>query len=390
MNAATSRRPRTQVIGSIEPVRTIEDRLQGLDLRGILFIGDPHLASYAPGRRLDAYLDTSLGKLERCAQLAKERQLLPLCPGDLVDDHEDHDPVMYYRATRTLYGFNPPMVTTVGNHDKSERQLTEKSFLSLLGLTGAVDLVAQPGFWGRVLLTGVEGQTHRLVVGFTPYGFPLPTSLADALGLDATASVAEARAVAQADTVMWVTHGDFAFEGAYPGAAPLVEIPGIDLILNGHMHGLKKPVKRGTTVWYNLGNIVRMSVDMADEVPSAWAWSPFETGTMPAVTGERVPSMEQLVLPHAPGASTFSFEGKHAAPTLLLDDRDNAALEPPSLQFTEGMKQVRDDLRTGDGSRMREDMTAVMTDLNTPERARRIVEDLAQRAARALQMKDHP
>jgi hypothetical protein len=390
MTSPVSRRPRSRTIDSTEPQRVIVDRLVDNSLRGLLFIGDPHIASYSPGRRIDeSYLDTVLGKLRQCAQWARERQLLPVSPGDLVDDHDDNDPTMHYRTIQTLHTFDPPMVTTVGNHDKKERQLTEKAFLALLGLTGSVDLVAEPGFWGRVTLSADDGRTHRLVLGFTPYGFPPPKSLAEALGLDVDTPVDEARALAQADTVLWITHGDFAFEGAYPGAAPLVEIPGVDVVINGHMHGAKKPVQMGQTVWHNPGNIVRMSVDMADEAPSAWVWSPFDAEAVPSVSGVRVHGLEQLVLDHTPGIRTFSLEGRHAVPTLLTEAA--AALgniETAPLLFTEGMKQVRADLRSGDGTGMKEDLVAVMGELNTPDRARTILDGLAQRAARAVQVKD--
>lgn len=391
MTSTPTRRPRTRLVGSTEPQRLIVDRLVDTELRGLLFIGDPHVASYAPGRRIDAsYLDTVLGKLKQCAALAQTRHLLPVSPGDLVDDHDDNEPAMHYRTINTLLEFDPPMVTTVGNHDKKDRQLTEKAFLALLGLTGTVDLVPEPGFWGRLTLHSGDGRTHRLVLGFTPYGFVPPTSLADALGLDPATSVAEARALAQSDSVVWITHGDFAFEGAYPGAAPLSEIPGVDIVINGHMHGTKKPVQMGQTVWYNPGNIVRMSVDMADEAPSAWAWSPFDEEHMAAVSGVRVPRLEQLILDHTPGVSTFSFEGRHAAPTLLTEAAASLAtdVETTPFLFTEGMKQVRKDMRTGDGTQMKEDLVVVMGELNTSDRARQIIDGLAQRAARALQVKD--
>lgn len=388
MTLSSPRRPRHQLVGSIEPVRTIVDQLEGWVLRGLLFMGDPHLASYTPGRRLDSYLDTVLGKLRQCAQVSKERGLLPVCPGDLVDEHDDTDPVMHYRTTETLQAFDPPMVTTVGNHDigKKDIQLTEKAFMALLGLTGTIDLVQRPGFWGRLTLTSEDGRTHRLVLGFTPYGFALPTSLVDAMGLPEGTSVEDARRQAQADSVVWITHGDFAFEGAYPGAAPLVELPGVDMVINGHMHGTKKPVLLGQTVWYNPGNIVRLSVDMADEVPSAWAWSPFDEERDAAVSGVRVPRLEQIVLKHTPGAQTFSFEGKHAPMALLTEDGTPMGDALAPLAFTEGMKGVKADLRTGDGSQMREDLAEVMVSLNTPDPARRILDELAARAARALQI----
>lgn len=375
------RRPRTQVVGSSTPQRLIPDRLTGAILRGLLFIGDPHVASYNPGRRIDpSYLDTVLGKLSQAAEWAKARQLLPVSPGDLVDDSEDRQPVMVYRLTQTLQQFEPPMVITPGNHDlEAEKHLTEKSLLALLGLTRTVDLMVQPGFWGRVRLTAEDGRTHRLVLGFTPFGEPLPASLAEAMGLPGDTPVATARAQAEADTILWITHGDFAFEGAYPGSAPLVTIPGVDMVINGHMHGAKKPVKVGDTVWYNPGNIVRMSVDMADEAPSVWAWTPFDADTMPAVSGVRVPLLERLELRHTPGATTFNFEGRHAPMALLADD---PATVVPTSQFTEQMRDVRADLEGNNIEQLRDDLSTVMDNQKTPDAARRVLDSLSQRALR--------
>jgi hypothetical protein len=386
MKDTSRRQPRHQVVGSSTPQCLIPNRLTGWVLRGLLFIGDPHVASYNPGRRMDpSYLDTVLGKLGQCSTWTKERQLLPVSPGDLLDDPDDRDPVMLYRLTGALQQFEPPLVITPGNHDLgAEKWLTEKSVLSLLGLTRTVDLAPQPGFWGRVHLTAEDGRSHRLVVGFTPYGEPLPASLAEAMGLPATTSVDVARAQAEADTVLWITHGDFAFEGAYPGAAPLVAIPGVDLVVNGHMHGAKKPVKVGDTVWYNPGNIVRMSVDMADEAPAAWAWSPFDTETMPAVSGVRVPRLERLELRHASGASTFNFEGLHAPMALLAAEVTPVEDASRSLLFTEQMRDVRADLQGNDPERMREDLHSVMSTLKTPDPARQVIDALTARVMRVM------
>jgi hypothetical protein len=376
----TSKRRQPKALVLADPTQTsvLVDRILP-PTRGLLFIGDPHLASYNPGRRRDAsYRDTVLGKLAQAADYANARDLQAICPGDLLDDHEDRDQIMQVRLARVLQRFQRPLVCTVGNHDKSGRDLTEKDVLTLMGVTRTLDLMETSGFWGRTVLTAEDGRTHRLVLGFTPYGYAAPTSLAALLGLPPETTAAEAKAQAQADTVVWITHADYAFENTYPGAAPLVEIPGVDLVINGHMHGVKKPVQMGETVWYCPGNITRMSVDQADHVPQVWAWSPFDEGKVAASNGVRVPRLEGLELRHTPGAETFSFEGRLAAVSLL--DPVIVPTQVPTSAFVTQLKTVQDDARTDDGHRMREELTQVTADLATPDPARAILERLANDA----------
>ncbi len=58
-------------------------------LRGILFIGDPHIAARAPGFRRDDYAQTILEKLRWCVGYARERQLLVVLLGDLFHHPRD-------------------------------------------------------------------------------------------------------------------------------------------------------------------------------------------------------------------------------------------------------------------------------------------------------------
>src|SRR5690606_4518046 len=103
---------------------------------------------------------------------------------------------------------------------------------------------------------------------------------------------------ADVDTALWLTHEDLAFEGSYPGALPIQPIPGVDMVVNGHMHATKTPVLAEGTAYYNPGNITRMSIDLAEHVPSVWEWSPFDNDGMPSATGQRVPALVQHPLAH--------------------------------------------------------------------------------------------
>ena len=57
---------------------------------GLLFIGDPHLASRPPGFRKDDYPATILEKLRWCLHYAEENNLRPIFLGDLFDFPRDN------------------------------------------------------------------------------------------------------------------------------------------------------------------------------------------------------------------------------------------------------------------------------------------------------------
>ena len=78
----------------------------------------------------------------------------------------------------------------------------------------------------------------------------------------------------KANKVIWLTHHNLMFQQYYPGCQPLKEIDGVDLAVNGHIHDTKPQVQIKKTTWWNTGNILRLSKDMIDHVPSVWLWNP--------------------------------------------------------------------------------------------------------------------
>ena len=377
------RRANTEVLQATTAQAVIVDRTT-LPTRGVLFIGDPHVSTVGPKRRQVAepdWLGMTLRKLGEAAEIANTRQLQALCPGDLVDDPRDLNQVLQVRLIRTLKRFARTLATTVGNHDKKGTQLADDEVMTLLAETGMAEVINVSAFWGRLILTAEDGRTHRLVVGMTPYGFAPPTSLAHFMGLPEGTDAAQAKAAAEADTVLWLTHADYAFEGAYPGAAELVEIPGVDMVINGHMHGVKKPVVVGRTVWYCPGNIVRWSVDQAEHVPQVWAWSPFDPETMASASGVRVPRLEGVALAHTPGAQAFSFEGRHAEASLLDAD---AVAPVMASSFVAGLQATKQAMARGSDSTVARELTQVITDLAIPAPAQTVLERLMADASHSL------
>lgn len=348
--------------------------------RGLLLIGDPHLWSKKPGRRREAsFMETVLGKLEQAATIANANDLWPVCLGDLLHDDQDEDTEMLIKLGRVLRRFDRKPVTLVGNHDKDEDQLSERNPLLLLGESDQIDLIDRSGFWGRIVLTHPDGRTQSVAVGGTPYGQALPADVASFVGLaeDPKADPGRSHAALGVDTVVWLTHDDLAFEGAYPGAKPLRLIRGVDLAVNGHMHGTALPhaLSEGDhrMAFYNPGNITRMSVDVADHVPSVWSWEPWELATMGSAQGVPVPRLERHPLQHVAAADAFNFEGRHAV----------AVAEPvlsTGSAFVERLAHDAHLARTDDGVFVRESLMRLIVEHQVPEPPQKILEHLLTQA----------
>ncbi|MBU2741872.1 metallophosphoesterase [Acidithiobacillus albertensis] len=237
---------------------------------GLLFIGDPHLSSRRPGRRTDInFAGTVLNKLAQALDIARENRLQPAILGDLFDRAGEQDLLLLSGLLHLLRdhhqngGLIP--VTLAGNHDMKDATLSGDTALAVIQESGLLqvldDAVPFPVYSIRpeedadciaTLVPYAYGQEYRLL------GEGLP-DMPDHPGM-----------------VIALTHADFAFAGAYPGAKEIVEIPGVDMVVNGHMHKLCPTVRRGNTLWWNPGNITRMSMDCESHAPRVWSWKPGE------------------------------------------------------------------------------------------------------------------
>ena len=352
--------------------------------RGLLFIGDPHVWSRKPGRRRDAsFQATILAKLGKAADLANRLNLWPICPGDLLHDDEDQETEMLIPLTRALQKFDRKMLCLVGNHDKDEGRLSERNALLLLGVAEQLHLIDHSGFHGVIPMEAEDGTVCRVAIGGTPYGDPIPRDVASFLGadFDPKADPRRARQMAGADRIVWMTHDDLAFQGAYPGAKPIEEIRGVDACFNGHMHGTSMPHLAGMTAWYNPGNITRMSIDTVDHIPSVWQWDPFETQTMATQQGLCVPLLHRHVLEHVPGRQIFDLEGTHAtaiAPSIVFGETKG------SSAFAERLLSDRLQHRTDDGAFTRESLEDILAAIEVPDAVREITRHLQEKAANLL------
>jgi hypothetical protein len=318
-----------------------------LDLRtcgGVLIIGDPHVGSRRPGRRKDPdWPGPVLAKLEHCAALARERDLATVILGDLFDRPVERDEGLKASLVRILKGFPHRPLVNVGNHDIEHTTLSDGDTLALLGLCDVVDVVSRSGPALELSLPG-----RRLGLGMTPFGQAIPQDVTGSFGA--------------VDSLVWFTHHDIAFEGAYPGAQPPFAVEGCDLVVNGHIHKSKTPLTAGRTRWANPGNIARQSVDLLDHVPRAW------------ILGDDG-SLQPEVLPHL--ADVFDLTGRlvrAASGQEVVGAVESAFVSLLQAETPGNLK------RSDDGSVIREEIEAQFLGENTPDAVRAIVRSLLTEA----------
>jgi DNA repair exonuclease SbcCD nuclease subunit len=217
---------------------------------GLFLIGDPHLEGRPPGFRKDDYPTVILDKLAWCLDYARQHRLLPAILGDLFDKPRDNPNWLLSRLLEILQG---EILGLYGNHDVHyDPQLTEHDSLSLLVQAGRIRLVSAESPWrGRI-----AGRT--VIVGGSSYRQEIPEQFAN----DSTG---------ERPFVVWLTHHDILIPGYDEGRLKPAELPGIDLIVNGHIHRRLESIQSGGTAWLTPGNISRRSRNDATRthVPAA-------------------------------------------------------------------------------------------------------------------------
>lgn len=239
---------------------------------GILFIGDPHVAAYPPGHRTDDYRATVLGKLAYCLEEARKRGLLPVILGDLFHVPRDNPNGLLVELMELFRPVRPWVL--VGNHDKHEARFTRDVSLAVLDAAQVIVLLDRPGPAASLRL----GST-RVLLGASPDWTDIPSAV-DPIGHD---------------RVIWITHHNVSFPDYDAARIALREIPGVDLVVNGHIHTPKPPQRRGRTLWINPGSLTRItrSAVTRNVRPAASVWTP------------ETPEPVRLDVPHAPFDDVF-------------------------------------------------------------------------------------
>jgi predicted phosphodiesterase len=211
------------------------------DYVGLLFVGDPHLSPRAPGFRKDEYAQTVLGKLKWCIDYTRSERLVPVLLGDLF--HHPRD-ISNRLLVDLISLFAEPVWTIAGNHDCSENVLSDNDTLAVLDAAGCIRLLDKDGPCKYTMNGAI------VILGGTAWGQHLPKTF------DSTPY----RRNGEPWFTFWITHHDIRFPGYDDsGRFNCREIPGIDCIINGHIHRSLPQVTAGGTTWINPGNICRVS-----------------------------------------------------------------------------------------------------------------------------------
>lgn len=247
--------------------------------RGLLAIGDPHLEDRIPGWRSDDYPKTVLQKLRWCIDTARSENLLPVLLGDLFHAPRKNP---NWLLVEVLTMFEDDVIGIVGNHDIYENTLSEHDSLRIIEEAGHIHLLHNS-------FIDLELDGHPVRMGGTPWGQDLPTQVES-----------------DGRLVIWFTHHDLHLPG-FERSAKIKpgEIPGVELVVNGHIHKRMAPVRKGGTTWINPGNIVRRerSENTREHKPAALQLTPSKTSWQ----------TEYLEIPHRPFDEVFHKKVEDAA-----------------------------------------------------------------------------
>lgn len=235
---------------------------------GFLYIGDPHLMSKSPNRRLEEdheIIHVTTDKLAQSIEKANELNAIAVITGDLFTYAKDSRALLMTLAMRALKKAKHPVLCLPGNHDILANEVTDDTALAAIAESGLLTLFPEAcGPVGTFVfgdkVVGLGGVVHSQIVDGVMCSQPIPEDVTDWF-----------EAV---DEVVLITHHDIAFDGAYPGSLDVYPVNGCKLIINGHMHSTKVPLRAGDTWWVNIGNIFRQTIADAKHVPSVWFWKP--------------------------------------------------------------------------------------------------------------------
>lgn len=191
----------------------------------------------------------------------------------------------------------------------------------------------------------------------------------------------------QIHQIIWLTHHDLALGGHYPNALPVKEIIGVDMVINGHMHDTKKPVKVNHTIYYNTGNITRLSIDTINHKPAVWAFSPFRVAYeygkrvgegMASITAETVNELTPYYLTVQEGKDVFNLEGKE---NLTEEDMERMVenLKIKTEKVFAGLLEKHDVEKTNDGSLVKESLAHYLEEIEN-EKVRDYLLKISQNA----------
>ncbi len=276
------------------------------DYQGFLFIGDPHLASQTPGFRKDDFPRAALEKLHSALTYAQNERLLPAVLGDLF--HYPRDNANWLICELIDLFSKQETVGIYGNHDCREDSLQDHDSFSILEKAKVLRIVDGEHPWtgrmnGRNVVLGGSSRCQKIPDGYS--------------GDEGT-------------VVVWMTHHDLNIPGFEQGFLRPKELPGIHIVVNGHIHRSLETVICGETSWLTPGNITRVSRSDASRAhhPSVLRIN------IDASSWEAV----KIPISHAPFEDVFHME--------LIS---NAGVDEENSSFIRGLREL-ENLRTTEGA----------------------------------------
>lgn len=317
---------------------------------GILFVGDPHLWSKKPGKRLDEdFTAVVLDKISQSVDLAIKENLYLIMLGDLFHVDDENDIEMLTKLIRILKRLKDPCASVEGNHEKSQINLSDDVAMSLLREAGVIHTLEKNGFHIHMNI-----DNRDVLIGSTPYGSKIPEDV-------------KVPAKIENPFVIWLTHENLDFGESYPGVIPIKEIKGVSMLVNGHIHKTKKSKLYGKMMAHNPGNITRLSTDCADHVPSVWKWIP-----------SKEKDLEQIPLNF--NKQIFNLIGKQieveVSPTLIKDE----ITADQTSKFVQKMEQqlLEEQDKTDDGEYIKQSIKALALAMQVDEEFTKDILDITE------------
>jgi predicted phosphodiesterase len=307
---------------------------------GLLFVGDPHLWSLKPDKRLEkSFSTTVLKKIEQAVEIANKNNLYLIFLGDLFHKKDENNIDMLTKLSRILKKLKHPCATVEGNHEKSQTKLSDDVALSLLRENETIYTMEKNALWGKFSFNdGTE-----CYVGATPYGEKIPTEI-ELPDKETNKNI----------PIIWLTHHNLDFGESYPGVIEVREIKGVSMLVNGHIHKTKKPITLGKMRAHNPGNITRLSTDCSEHIPAVWQWKP-----------EQQFELEPLTIDFT--KIVFDISAKDLG-IPQLPEKITAEISPQQTsQFVEKMNEYslnHDPSKTDDGTIIKENITALAKAMN--------------------------
>ncbi|MBU1248334.1 MAG: metallophosphoesterase [Proteobacteria bacterium] len=265
-----------------------------IQAKGLFLIGDPHVADSSPGQRLPGYCEQIMGKLRACLDRAEETGMVPVILGDLFHWPRDNSNSLIVELIELFRKVRPWVL--VGNHDKYQARLTTDVSMAVLVSAGVVRLMQTAG--PQFELQTPEGS---VLICATPDGSKLPSLFQ--------------RDDQSPEKVIWLAHHNIRFSEFLDRAQRIKELPGVDWLINGHIHRPQPTVTTGQTTWANPGNITRLTFSRRskEREPAAaiWTWG--------------CEDLARWVVPHLPFYDVFP--NQDFPPEQEAQDRESLFME---------------------------------------------------------------